>query len=378
MRNRSCDYCKRLGCHGECENYIIDMIEYEAEADSFSRLFKEIPKFNYVLEEKINAIFGTDLEVAKNSTVSNKATKKFEEFLYKVNDNGNTNLYEVKKAIKEQEVFGEGYLFFDGGNVYAVSKFDLTLYQPVEKDPVIDNILYYTIGAVEIPKQLLFPAEGFIRQQAGYIISPENIIKFKSDSYVLNSDLKQLQILLEINRKIYESTTKRDYGDIFLFTKENRGGLVSAMANTANRVKETISNKMEEIRERFAKLLKQNKVEDSNVVVLDENYKDVKQVIPVTKVTDYKFVWEKQDEIITSVFNFPMILAGLGDGAGNVSKKALIEEARANCLTPIKSDVANCLNKIAKKICGDEYYLRFKDYEPLAPDAVRTTTDTNN
>lgn len=369
MRNRTCEYCNRYACHGECENYILDMVEREADGDAFSRLFKEIPKFNYVLEEKINAIFGTDLEVASESAISEQQTKKFEKFIYGINANGNTNFYEIKKAIKEKEIFGEGYLFFDSQSVYAISRFDLTGYQPIEQDPVIDNILYYTVGAVDIPEELIFPPEGFIKQEAGYIISPDNIIKFKSDSYALNSDLKQLQILLEINRKLYESTTKRDYGDIFLFTSANKGGLVSSVANATTRIKETVNKAVKKMRDQLAKVLKQNKVDDSNVVILDEVYKDVKQITPITKVTDYKFIWEKKDEIITSVFNFPMILAGLGDGAGNVSKKALIEEARANTLTPIKSDTANSLTKIAKKICGEEYYLRFKDYEPLTPDS---------
>lgn len=172
--------------------------------------------------------------------------------------------------------------------------------------------------------------------------------------------MRQLRILLEINRKIYESTTKRDYGDIFLFTSAPQKNVVSAVAK---RVKDSVNEAIEKMREHVATLIKKNKVTDSNVVVLDESYKEAKQIAPVTKVTDYQFVWEQQDDIVTSVFNFPMLLAGLGDESGNVSKEALIKEARANTLTPIKADTANALSKIAIKLFGDNFYLRFKDYE---------------
>ncbi len=368
----NCKYCNDKGCHGECTNYILAMMDHNAGREEIDRLLKEIPKFNYILSEKINAIFGTDLEVAQGSKPVADKTNEFEQFLYSANANGNTNLYEIKKAIKEKEIFGEGYLFFDTENVYALSESEISAFQEAEEDPIIDNILYYTVGDVEVPEELKFPEEGFIKQEAGYIIAPSNLIKFKSDTYALNSDLKQLQILLEINRKIFESTTRRDYGDLYFFTTEAKGGLVSAVANVANRIKNTANETIKKMRQRIADLIKENKVDDSNVVVLDETYKDVKQVQPITKVTDYKFIWDKQDNIVSSVLNFPMLLAGLGDEAGNVSKEALLKEARANTLTPIKADTANSLSKIAKKLFGEEYYLRFQDYSEVNADFEET------
>ncbi|MGX2947194.1 hypothetical protein [Enterococcus alishanensis] len=362
ISTRECSQCHRRGCHGECENYILDMIEHEADRDEFDRLFKEIPKFRYVLNEKVNSIFGTDLEVATESNVAEDETEKFSTFLYRTNLNGNTNLYEIKKALKEKEIFGEGYLFFDEIDVYSLAKSEITAYQKDDKDPVIDEIKYYTVGEVLIPDELKFSDVGFIKEDEGYIISPDNIIKFKSDSYALNSDLKQLQILLEINRKIYDSTTKRDYGDIFLLTNAKKVNPVSVVAK---RVKDSVNEAIEKMREHVANLIKKNKVEDSNVVILDESYKEVKQISPVTTVKDYQFIWENQDDIITSVFNFPMLLVGLGDEAGNVSKEALLKEARANTLTPIKADTANALSKIARKLFGEGFYLRFQDYSEV-------------
>jgi hypothetical protein len=378
----NCKYCNDKGCHGECTNYILAMMDHNAGREEIDRLLKEIPKFNYILSEKINAIFGTDLEVAQGSKSVADKTEEFEKFLYSANANGNTNLYEIKKAIKEKEIFGEGYLFFDTENVYALAESEISSFQEAEEDPIIDNILYYTVGDVSVPEELKFPEAGFIKQEAGYIIAPSNLIKFKSDTYALNSDLKQLQILLEINRKIFESTTRRDYGDLYFFTTEPKGGLVSAVANVANRIKNTANEAIKKMRQRIADSIKENKVDDSNVVVFDETYKDMKQAQPITKVTDYKFIWDKQDNIVSSVLNFPMLLAGLGDEAGNVSKEALLKEARANTLTPIKADTANSLSMIAKKLFGEEYYLRFQDYSEVNADFEETpkkvTTQTEN
>lgn len=369
-----CESCGRSECRGECENYIIDMIEHGASRDAFERLFSEIPKFRYVLNEKINAIFGTDLEVASNSEVDEDKTELFSEFLYQTNENGRTNLYEIKKAIREKELFGEGFLFYDKKNLYALPKAKVTAYQEDDLDPIIDKVQYYTVGIVSVPEKLVFPSSGFIHEEdGGYIISPNNMIRFKTDSYALNSDLKQLQILLEINRKIHKSTTKRDYGDIFLFTSTPSTNVVSAVAE---RIKNTASDTIKKMRERVAKLIKRNKVEDSNVVVLDENYKSVTQIKPITNVKDYQFIWEQQADIVTSVFNFPMLLAGLGDEAGNVSKEALLKEARASTLTPLKAETANALSVIAKKMFGDGYYLRFQDYSEVSADFAEDSTTT--
>lgn len=361
--SKPCELCNRPGCHGECDNYILDMVLRDADHDEYEQLFKEIPKFNYVRNQKVNAIFGTDLEVATNSTLAADKTEEFSSFLYSTNDNGNTNLYEIKKAHKERETFGEGYLFFDRKNVYALTKWQVSAYQEDDKDPIIDKVLYYTIGEVSVGDSISFKnTDGYIKQEEGYIISPANMVKFKSDSYAMNSDLRQLQILIEINRKIYQSTTKRDYGDIFLLTSAPQVNPISAVAK---RVKDSVNEAVEKMRERVVNLIKRNKVEDSNIVALDDSYKDVKQIAPVTKVTDYQFIWENQDDIVTSVFNFPMLLAGLGDEAGNVSKEELLKEARANTLTPLKADTANALSKIAKVLFGEEYYLRFQDYSEV-------------
>ena len=341
------------------------MIENKTDRSRFDRLFKEIPKFNYVLNEKINAIFGTDLEVAKDSKVEEDKTNEFSSFLYSTNDNGKTNLREIKKALKEKEIFGEGYLFWDNKNFYALTKWQITAFQENDNDPIIDAVKYYTVGKVKVPEKLVFDETGFYKQEEGYIISPDNLIIFESDTYAMNSDLRQLQILLEINHKIYQSTTKRDYGDIFLLTSAPQ---VNPISVVAERVKNTVNEAVVKMRERVAALIKKNKVDDSNIVALDESYKDVKQVTPITKVTDYQFIWENQDDIMTSVFDFPMILAGLGDEAGNVSKDALLREARANTLTPLKSDTANALSKIARKMFGEEYYLRFQDYSEVNAD----------
>lgn len=371
---KPCETCGKPKCRGECENYIIEMIEHEASRDAFERLFSEIPKFRYVLNEKINAIFGTDLEVASKSEVDEDKTELFNAFLYQTNDNGKTNLHEIKKALKEKEIFGEGYLFYDRKNLYALPKALVTEYQENDHDPIIDKVRYYTVGDVEVPEILAFPSDGYIHDDdGGYIISPKNMIRFKTDSYALNSDLKQLQILLEINRKIHQSTTKRDYGDIFLFTNTPETNVISAVAE---RVKNTASDTIKKMRERVAKLIKRNKVEDSNVVVLDENYKSVTQVKPITNVKDYQFIWEQQDNIVTSVFNFPMLLAGLGDEAGNVSKEALLREARANTLTPLKAETANALSVIAKMMFGEAFYLRFQDYSEVSADFAEESTTT--
>lgn len=357
-----CELCNKKSCHGECDNYILEMALNKGDRSLWDKLFREIPKFNYVLNSKVASIFGTDLQVASKSDEQSDKTKEFNQFLYKNNENGVTNLSEIKKAMREKEIFGISYIFYDDENesLYFLRNDQVSIFKADEDNPIIDDILCYTVGSVEMPDNLNFKNKGFIKQDAGYIINPENMVKFKSDSYILNSDLKQLQILLEINRKIYQSTTKRDYGDIFVLTSESGSNPVSAVAQ---RIKNTTNDAIKKMRQKIAELIKKNKVEDSNVVILDERHKEVKQIGPITTVKDYKFVWEKQDDIMASVVNFPTILLNLGEASGNISKEALIKDARANFLTPIKTDTENALSAISKKMFGEEYYLRFEDYQ---------------
>lgn len=366
MKRHECSRCGNLNCFGSCDNYLLFLSEHlhknDLHVDRFmlEQIFAEIPKFHYALEMKINAIFGTDLEVASKSQVDEEKTKEFNIFLYTTNANGSTNINEIKKALKDKEIFGESYLFYDNDNLYYVPKEKMVSYGLKNKDPIINKTLYYTVGEVSLPDELIFPSTGFIKQSEGYIISPENVVKLTSDSYVLNSDLKQLQVLLEINRKICDSTTKKDFGDIFLLTDDIDRKVLSVVAE---RIKNTAEEAIKKMRERIANLIKQNKTDDTNVVVLDKNYKDVKQVQPVTLLTDYEFVYENQDDIIASAMNFPTILLGLGEASGNISKEALIKDAKSTILTSLKNDTANALSMIAQKKFGNGFYLRFKEFK---------------
>lgn len=363
-----CPYCQQSNCYGECENYLIDIIEHTKNRSILEKIFSEIPKFNYVLNSKIASIFGTEIEVAKDSNRNDEKTKEFKKFLYQNNNNGQTNLSEIKRAIREKEIFGKSYLFImrDGKKIalYFIPVHKISITKNKKDDPLMDNILYYSLGEIkpnEIPERLTFNRNGYIKTENGYIISKRNMIVFESDSYVLNSDLMQLQNLIQINRKINESTTYRDYGNIFVFPKGKVKDMLSA---TGNRMKEEFNKAIKKMRDKVASLIKKNNTDDSNVIMLDEQYDKVQQVQPLTKITDYQFYWDKQDDILSSVVNFPTILLNLGEASGNISKEALIKDARTNFLTPLKNETANDMSLICDKLFTEQgYYLRFLDYE---------------
>lgn len=368
-----CPYCEKRTCHGECENYLIQMMERGIDRIELEKVFKEIPKFNYVLNSKIASIFGTEIEVAKDSKTNKDRTFEFKQFLFRKNANGKTNLSEIKKALREKEIFGKSYLFFDAADenekgkdcLYFLGYDSVTPYKDEEKenDPIIDNVLFYTVGSPDIPDLIKWSEnkKGYIKDDNGYVISKENMLIFESDSYILNSDLMQLQNLLQINRKVNESTTYRDYGNVFVFPK---GKVSSALSATGNRIKEEVNKAVTAMRDKVAKLIKKNNTRDSNVIMLDEQYEKIEQVKPLTIIKDYEFYWEKQDDIISSVVNFPAILLNLGEATGNISKEALIKDARANFLYPLKNDTANVLSMLCEKLFDDDgYYIRFADFE---------------
>lgn len=364
-----CPYCESKSCYGECENYLIQMMKRGIDRDKLEQIFKEIPKFNYVLNSKIASIFGTEIEVAKDSETSEERTFEFKQFLFRKNGNGKTNFSELKKVLREKEIYGKAYLFFDPGeeesppSLYCLGCDDVKVFIPKKPDAIINEVSYYTVGEPDVPDAIDWSEhpKGFIRDDNGYIISKENMLIFDSDSYVLNSDLMQLQNLIQINRKVNESTTYRDYGNIFVFPK---GNISAALSATGHRIRDEVNKVVEKMRNKVASLIKKNNTKDSNVIMLDEQYEKIEQVKPLTVIKDYEFYWKKQDEIISSVVNFPTILLNLGEASGNISKEALIKDARANFLYPLKNDTANVLSMLCDKLFGEEgYYIRFADFE---------------
>lgn len=368
-----CELCERRDCHGECENYILEMALDGADVSEFDKLFRRIPKFNYALTSKVSSIFGTNIEVVNNdSNTDENLTNQFEQVLYKTNENGNTNLSEVKRAIRQREIFGISYIFFDDveNNLYFLREDEVKQHNQVMKDAVIHKTMFYTIGDPEltVDQQIEWGQSGYIKQQnedtgenIGYIVHPDNMIKLYSDVYVLNTDLDQLQLLLAINTKFIDSTKLRDFGDMYALTDEPKEQLKSAVADDP--IRNGVQKGIQKMNDKVAEMIKRNKTDDTGAIVLDNRFRDIKQFEPITKITDYQFVWEHIDDIISSVINWPKILMGLGQDAGNVGKEALIKDARANYLTPVKNDIANSLSVISRSMFGDEYYIRFKDYE---------------
>ncbi|AXH73411.1 MAG: structural protein [Caudoviricetes sp.] len=364
-----CEYCDKKNCFGECQNYLIEMIKNGVGHDDIETLLMQLPKVKYALTAKINSIFGTEIEVCKNSDRLDDKTFAFKQFLYKKNRNNKTNLAEIKKALWDKEVFGKAYCFFEstenGNNLYYLSQSSVNTFIPIEKDSIIQEVSYYTVGEPTITDKIDWKEhkDGYIKYDGGYIIKPSNMLVFESDTFVLNSDLMQLQNLLQINKKINESTTYRDYGNVFVFPN---GKIATALSATGNRIKEEMNKAVKAMRDKVAKLIKKDNTKDSNVIVLDEQYQKIEQIKPLTKITEYQFYWEKQDDIISSVVNFPAILMNMGNVSGDVSKVALIKDARANFLTPLKNDTANILTTLCDKLFDEDgYYIRFEDYKEI-------------
>ncbi|OFI46745.1 hypothetical protein BG262_02810 [Floricoccus penangensis] len=380
VRGKQCDICNKVNCHGECMNYLIEMVEQlskESNMDEFNRIFMQIPDFNYRLDGKINAVFGTDLEVAKNGERDEELSNRWDEILYKTNRQGSTNLAEIKKFYRYKEVFGTSYLFIDDKEEqFRLVKPNLVSEMALKTDNDIlgTEIVWYKLGSPEINDSYsLRKNQGFeyFPYSGGYAVAPSNIIKIHDDSFILNSDLLRLQILLSMLLKILCATTDRDYGDLFVFTEQPKEKLLSAVAK---RTKDAVANAVESMRVKLAEFIKQNKTDDSNVVIFDEQYKDIKQIAPVTPIKDFQFIYDDLDNILSSVTNFPSILVDRGDIGRNVSNKNLLSSARAGWLTPQKKELAVAVTPAAKLLLNDkDCYLRFKDY----PEDLTGTEEEN-
>lgn len=321
------------------------------KVDEYMRV---LPGADYVLTQTLNYIFSNGL-----TTGSINEDVKLDDFLYRKNSEGTTNLHVLRDTIGMAITHGACGLRWLNGNIYQ-----------------------YKWGTYRILTLL----KNGIRSVVGYIISKDGErvppIKFHFDEYREYEDFlrdidDQDLILLDTREfMVIRNDTSLPYGHSPLLRDEARLDLLTAVyerlnydirydgpgriiirpkdgfrSGDANDISTTavISDALKQQKKESEDILREAKrvakqlqgSSSDSVIVLSNAFDDkIEHLERVTKATEF-FTWIKNDTLLLAQdFGMSPSLMELGGVSGNVSMTSILDTAMLNSIVPLRERYA--------------------------------------
>ena len=343
------------------------------KADRYMRI---LPGADYVLTQTLNYIFSNGL-----TTGSINQDVLLDEFLYRKNERGNTNLSELRNTIGMAISHGGAGLRWDKNNVYQYKwgEFRVLTY----KDNGIEKIFGYVV-AEDGGKVPHFEFEGdSIKEYADFIdrIERQGMILLSEDEFIiirndtsnwygsspLLADEERLDLLVAVYERLNYDIKYDGPGRIIIRPKdgyiqgeENEVSSASVMSGALEGNDKRIENLKKEV-ERVANDIKGSS-SDSVIVLSNAFSEKIEHLERVTKATEF-FEWIKNEGVILAQdFGMSPSLLELGGISGNVSMTSIISTAMNNSIVPLRERYATQFSSFLAKLIGvDKIY--FDKYE---------------
>lgn len=340
------------------------------------RYMKILPGAEYVLTQTLNYIFSNGI-----TTGSINQDIVLEEFLYRKNEKGNTNLSELRNIVGMAITHGCSGMRWYKGSIYQ-----------------------YKWGTFRV---ITYTQDG-IEQILGYVVANDGgrvpFIEFKWDEYHDYADfLRELEeadlmLLSEKEFMVIRNDTSSWYGSSPLLADEERLDLLVAVyerlnydirydgpgriiirpkdgyvQGDTNEISSTsvmegalqgAEKRIENIKGEVARVARQLKDSSSDSVIVLSNAFDDKIVHleRVTKATEF-FEWIRDEGMILAQdFGMSPSLMELGDVSGNVSMRSILDTAMLNTIVPLRERYATQFSSFLSELLGvDKLY--FNLYE---------------
>lgn len=353
--------------------------------DKVDEYMRTLPGADYVLTQTLNYVFSNGL-----TTGSIVDDVKLDEFLYRKNAEGTTNLHVLRDSIGMAITHGACGLRWLRGNIYQ-----------------------YKWGCYRILTLLkdgIQTVVGFIVAKDGKKVPP---IKFHFDEYKEYEDfLKEIDknelILLDTKEfMVIRNDTSLFYGHSPLLRDEARLDLLTAVyerlnydirydgpgriiirpkdgfvSGDANDISTTavISEALSSQKKQKDEMLKEarrvaNQIKGSasdSVIVLSNAFSDkIERLERVTKATEF-FTWIKNDTLLLAQdFGMSPSLLELGNVSGNVSMTSIIDLAMLNSIVPLRERYATQFSSFLSDHLGVKKIF-FNLYEMAQQEDVNT------
>ncbi len=340
------------------------------------RYMKILPGADYVLTQTLNYIFSNGL-----TTGSINEDKTLDDFLYRKNDRGNTNLSELRNTIGMAITHGGSGLRWDKGNVYQYKWGTFRVLTYTEDG--IEKILGYVVaedgGRVpyfDFDFSDMQEYEDFLRrlkEQKMILLTDDEFIVMRNDtsewygSSPLLADEERLDLLVAVYERLNYDIKYDGPGRIIIRPKdgyvqgeENEVSSATVMAGAL----EGNEKRVELLKKEAARVagdLKQSS-SDSVIVLSNAWSENIEHLERVTKATEF-FEWIENDTLVLAQdFGMSPSLLELGGISGNVSMTSIISVAMNNSIVPLREKYATQFSSFLSKQLGVEK-IYFDKYE---------------
>ena len=340
------------------------------------RYMKILPGAEYVLTQTLNYIFSNGL-----TTGSINQDEILDDFLYRKNDRGNTNLSELRETIGMAITHGGSGLRWDKGNVYQYKWGTFRVLTYTEDG--IEKLLGYVVAedGGKVP-HFTFDAndmveyEDFLRrlkEQKMILLTEEEFIVIRNDtsewygSSPLLADEERLDLLVAVYERLNYDIKYDGPGRIIIRPKDGyvqgEENEVSSSAVMAGAL-EGNDKRIDALKKDAARVASDLKKSSSDSVIVLSNAwaEKIEHLERVTKATEF-FEWIKNDTLVLAQdFGMSPSLLELGGISGNVSMTSIISVAMTNSIVPLREKYATQFSAFLSRPLGlDKIY--FNKYE---------------
>lgn len=371
----TCGSCADAGTFRMPEPTGLEKIEY---------LMKVLPGINYIQNMFVDYIFSDGL-----TTGSIEQDRILNNFLFRKNMRGNTNLDVLRDVIGGAAFKGETGLRWYQGDLYEVKCG--TYGALVAKDTgIVYPALYFCTKDESILGEVRVDVPDYMTiDEFEEIFEQQNLIPLDKSEFVnirnktdeihgespLLSDKLRIDLLAAAYSRLNYDVRYDGPGRLILRPKD---GYVSGDINevdTSTVVKQSVAagaNRLEKAKKEAKRVGEEIKNSSSDEVILLSNAfdKDITHLERVTKATEF-FDWmSNEGEIIAQAIGMSPALLELGKVSGNVSMERIIDNAMKNTIVPLREKFADQFSALLSEKLGIEK-VYFGKYQPAsAPSKV--------
>lgn len=322
--------------------------------DKADRYMERLPGADYVLTQTLNYIFSNGL-----TTGSINEDKILNNFLYRENDRGTTNLHEIRNTIGMAITHGHSGLRWKDGNVY---QYKWGTYRALTylQGGIRKTVAYLVaqnggqVPAVKFDHKNYREYQDFLReidQNNLILLTPSEFQNIRNDTSSiyghspLLADQERLDLLVAVYERLNYDIRYDGPGRIIIRPKDGYIGgdetdisATEVMSGALDSQKKQIENIKAEAK-RVAEDIKKSS-SDSVVVLSNAFDREIEKLPRVTKATEF-FNWLKNDTMILAQdFGMSPSLLELGGVSGNVSMTSIIDNAMLNSIVPLRERYA--------------------------------------
>lgn len=360
------------------------------KVDEYMRV---LPGADYVLTQTLNYIFSNGL-----TTGSINEDEKLDEFLYKENARGTTNLHELRDTIGMAITHGASGMRWLNGNIYQY-KWGCYRKLTILKDG-IDQVAGYLVakdGKFVPPIKFHFDEyreyEDFLRdidRNELILLDTNDFMVMRNDTSLpyghspLLRDEARLDLLTAVYERLNYDIRYDGPGRIIIRPKE---GFVNGDGNdisTTAVISEALNAQRKQsdaLKQEAARVAKQIRSSSSDsVIVLSNAFSDkIEHLERVTKATEF-FSWIKNDTLLLAQdFGMSPSLLELGNVSGNVSMTSIIDLAMLNSIVPLRERYAVQFSSfLAKRLGVNKIFFNLYEMAQQEDENTMRTKVVNN